>query len=191
MHFQRIHGGSDCKMSNSTRNMFRQKLVDKMGAMYLSDSLYLLPLQVLRNDEGEQMELSEAETWLIAWGETLGVKIHTMAGELATERSIENVSKAYYQILKERFEEMDQRLDSALGKLQDLQDLVEQDPKKSIRGIHRIVEAIEAQTEETQELINRYGDPKKDQFKLTKIIATTKLIREVFERIRDTKEAAK
>ena len=85
----------DRKMSNSTRNMFRQKLVDKMGAMYLSDSLYLLPLQVLRNDEGEQMELSEAETWLIAWGETLGVKIHTMAGELARERSIEHVSKAY------------------------------------------------------------------------------------------------
>lgn len=180
----------DHKMSNSTRNMFREKL-RRRGAMYLSDSLYLLPLQVLRTDDGKQMELADAETWLIAWGETLGVKIHTMANVLGTDKSIENVSKAYYQVLKDRFLEMDQDLDNALEKIQDLQDQVAVDPKKTIRGVHRIVEAIEARTEEAQELISRYGDPKKDQFHLTKIIATTRLIRDIYEKVKDTKEASK
>lgn len=178
------------KMSNSTRNMFREKIVRK-GGMYLSDSLYLLPLQVLRNDDGQQMELAEAESWLLAWGEEQGVNIHTMANVLGTDRSIETVSQAYYQTLKERFEEMDQSLDSALDKLQDLQDEMAVDTTKTIRGIHRIVEAIESRTDEAQELINRYGDPKKDQFRLTKIIATTRLIRETYERIRDMKEASR
>ncbi len=179
------------KMSNSTRNWIREKLIDQFGAMYLSDSLYLVPLQVIRDDNGQSMELSEAEEFLEAWGKTNGVNIQTLANEFATERTISNVSKSYYLVLQERFKEMDQDLDNALEKIQDLQDQIAVDPQKTIRGVHRIVESIEKRTNEAQDLINRYGDPKKDQFKLTKIIATTRLISEIYDRIKDMKEASK
>ena len=189
--FGRMIGGHlNRKMSNSTRNWLREKLLRQYGAIYQSDSLYLLPIIVMRNDEGKMMPIGEAQEFLEAWGRKEGVIIHTMANKLATERDIENVSKAYYKVLRDRFTEMDESLETAHDKLLDLENNVAVDPKKTIRGIHRIVDAIEDRTFEAQELVNRYGDPKKDQFHMTQISATTKSIRETFERIRKMKEDA-
>lgn len=183
-----IGGHLNRKMSNSTRNWLREKLLRHYGAIYQSDSLYLLPINVMVNPEtGQKMQIGEAQEFLEAWGLKAGVKIHTMANKLVTERDIDNVSKAYYKVLRDRFDEMDQSLLEAHNKLIDLENEVVTDPEKNIRGIHRIVDAIEARTEEAQELVSRYGDPQKDQFHMTQIKATTKLIRETFERIRAMK----
>ncbi len=185
-----LGGHLNRKMSNSSRNWLRENLLRKYGAMYQSDSLYLLPILVMRDKNGNRMEINEAQKFLEAWGEEEGVTIHTMANKLATERDIDNVSKAYYKVLRDRFTEMDESLQIAHDKLLDLENDVAVDTKKTIRGIHRIVDAIESRTFEAQELVNRYGDPKKDQFHMTQISATTKSIRETFERIRKMKEDA-
>ncbi len=183
-----LGGHLNRKMSNSSRNWLRENLLRKYGAMYQSDSLYLLPILVMRDKNGNRMEINEAQKFLEAWGEEEGVTIHTMANKLATNRDIDNVSKAYYKVLRDRFTEMDESLQIAHDKLLDLENDVAVDTKKTIRGIHRIVDAIESRTFEAQELVNRYGDPKKDQFHMTQISATTKSIRETFNRIRKMKE---
>jgi len=183
-----LGGHLNRKMSNSSRNWLRENLLRKYGAMYQSDSLYLLPILVMRDKNGNRMEINEAQKFLEAWGEEEGVTIHTMANKLATERDIDNVSKAYYKVLRDRFTEMDESLEEAHNKLLDLENDVAVDPKKTIRGIHRIVDAIESRTFEAQELVNRYGDPKKDQFHMTQIAGTTEKIRTTFERIRKMKE---
>ncbi len=86
---------------------------------------------------------------------------------------------------------MDESLDQSLKMIEQLQDQVAVDPKKTIRGIHRIVEAIEARTTEAQELVNRYGEPERDQLRLNKIGATTRGIRDIFEHIKVMKEEQK
>ena len=189
--FGRMIGGHlNRKMSNSTRNWLREKLLRQYGAIYQSDSLYLLPIIVMRNEQGKMMPIGEAQEFLEAWGRKKGVIINTMANKLVTDRDIENVSKAYYKVLRDRFSEMDESLQVAHEKILELENDVAVDTKKTIRGIHRIVDAIESRTNEAQELVNRYGDPKKDQFHMTQISATTKEIRTTFEKIRKMKEDA-
>lgn len=188
-----VGGHLNRKMSNSTRNLIREKLVREFGAILMSHSLYLIPLQMVRdrNNPNQLMDITEAERFLEAWGLEKGVSIHTYANQLLTDRDIQNVSKAYYKALEDRFTEMDESLDQSLRMIEELQDQVTDDPTKTIRGIHRIVEAIEARTTEAQELVNRYGEPERDQLRLNKIGATTRGIRDIFEHIKTIKEDRK
>ena len=186
-----LRGYGDRERSNAKRNRFREKLI-RMGAMFLSQSLYLLPLKVIRNEQGNELDITGAEEWLKAWGADEDVNIHVMGFSLESTRSIEGVSKAFKKILTDRFEEMEKHLESAHNKLLDLENQVAQDQTKTIRGIHRIVEAIDKQTLDAQELINRYSDDedeaKRNQFNLTKLVALKEKIAQTYATIVSMKE---
>ncbi len=167
-------GYSPSQRSNAKRNRFREKLL-RMGAMYLSDSLYLLPLKVVKNEDGKELDISGAEEFLRAWGEDEDVELHVMGYTLDSKQSIEKISKVFKKVLTDRFDEMEEHLAGAHKRLLDLADDVAEDPKKTIRGIHRIVEAIDQQAIDARELINRYSDDEEEerryQFNLDKIMA--------------------
>jgi Ran GTPase-activating protein (RanGAP) involved in mRNA processing and transport len=189
-----LRGYDSLQVSNSKRNRFREKLLD-MGAMYLSDSLYLLPLKVVKDNQGKDLDVEGAEEFLRAWGDDEHVNLHVMGFELQTKRSIEGVSKVFKKVLTDRFDEMEKHLESAHNRLLDLADDVIADPKKAIRGIHRIVEAMNQQAEDAQELINRYSDDedetRKFQFNLSKIMALNREIGQTYREIVNMKERAK
>jgi len=184
-------GYSSSERSNAKRNRFREKLL-RMGAMYLSDSLYLLPLKVVKDNDGKDLDITGAEEFLKAWGEDEDVNCHVMGFNLESPRSIEGVSKAFKKVLTDRFEDMEIHLESAHRKLLDLADDVAEDPKKTIRGIHRIVEAIDKQSIDATELINRYSDDedeaRKYQFNLDKILALKDKIAGTYKTIVEMKE---
>ncbi len=189
-----LRGYDRLEVSNAKRNRFREKLLD-MGAMYLSDSLYLLPLKVVKDNDGNDLDVAGAEEFLRAWGEDEQVNLHVMGFELQTKRSIEGVSKVFKKTLTDRFDEMEKHLKSAHDRLLDLADDVIADPKKTIRGIHRIVEAMNIQAEDAQELINRYSDDqdetRKFQFNLSKIMALNREIGQTYREIVNMKERSK
>jgi len=189
-----LRGYNALEVSNSKRNRFREKLLD-MGAMYLSDSLYLLPLKVVKDNKGNDLDVEGAEEFLRAWGDDEHVNLHVMGFELQTKRSIEGVSKVFKKVLTDRFDEMEKHLESAHNRLLDLADDVIADPKKAIRGIHRIVEAMNIQAEDAQQLINRYSDDedesRKFQFNLSKIMALNKEIGQTYREIVNMKERSK
>jgi len=189
-----LRGYNALEVSNSKRNRFREKLL-RMGAMYLSDSLYLLPLKVVKDNEGRNLDVEGAEEFLRAWGEDEQVNLHVMGFELQTKRSIEGVSKVFKKVLTDRFDEMEKHLESAHGKLLDLADDIITDPKKTIRGIHRIVEAMNKQAEDAQQLINRYSDDEEEtrkyQFNLSKIMALNDKIAGTYKDIVNIKEKSK
>jgi len=189
-----LRGFKGYEISNSKRNRFREKLLD-MGAMYLSDSLYLLPLKVVKDNQGKDLDVEGAEEFLRAWGDDEHVNLHVMGFELQTKRSIEGVSKVFKKVLTDRFDEMEKHLKSAHDRLLDLADDVITDPKKTIRGIHRIVEAMNLQAIDAQKLINRYSDDedetRKYQFNLSKIMALNEKIGKTYKEIVNMKERSK
>lgn len=186
-----LRGYSSRETSNAKRNAFREKLLRK-GAMYLSDSLYLLPLKVVRDEQGKDLDITGAEAWLEAWGKDLEVNLHVMGFELQSNKSIEGVSKAFKKVLTDRFDEMEAHLEGAYNKLIDLEDQIATDPTKTLRGIHRIVEAMDGQFLEAQELINRYSDSeeetRKHLFNLGKLNSLNKDIGIAYRRLVDMKE---
>lgn len=190
----RLRGYSDKEISNAKRNQFREKL-KRMGAMFLSQSLYLLPLKVVRDEQGNELDITGAEEFLKAWGRDEQVNLSVMGFNLESKTSIEGVSKAFKKVLTDRFDEMEKHLESAHNKLMDLADDIAQDPKKTIRGIHRIVEAMDKQVIDAQELINRYSDSeeeaRKHQFNLAKLNSLRKDIEIAYQRIVAMKESQK
>jgi len=175
------------ELNNWKRNSFRDKLL-RMGAVCQTASTYLLPIRVIRHKklDHELTELTEAEEFIRAWGTDLKVKIFTYGMELTTERSIETLSKAYVQQLKDQLEEMDTFLSGAYDDFKEVADNCEKDIKTNTRGFHRKIEVIDKKVEEVQELINRYGN-KSHQFELTKITSTAKDITRAYGRMRDAK----
>jgi chromosome segregation ATPase len=159
-----------------------------MGAVCQTASTYLLPIKVIRHKklDHELTELTEAEEFIRAWGTDLKVKIFTYGMELTTQRSIENLSNAYVQQLKDQLEEMDTFLSGAYDDFKEVADNCEKDVKTNTRGFHRKIEVIDKKVEEVQELINRYGN-KSHQFELTKITSTAKDITRAYGRMRDAK----
>jgi len=184
-------GYSPSEKSNAKRNRFREKLL-RMGAMYLSDSLYLLPLKVVRNEDGKELDIAGAEEFLKAWGEDEDVVLHVMGYTLDSKQSVAKMSKVFKKVLIDRFDEMEEHLEGAHKRLLDLADDVAEDPKKTIRGIHRIVEAIDDQAIDARELINRYSDDEDEerryQFNLDKIMALRDKIAGTYKNIVEMKE---
>lgn len=189
-----LRGYSDKETSNAKRNAFRDKLL-RMGAMYLSDSLYLLPLKVVRDEKGNELDITGAEGFLEAWGADQEVNLHVMGFSLESRKSIEGVSKAFKKVLTDRFDEMEKHLESAHNKLLDLADQIATDPTKTLRGIHRIVEAMDKQVIDAQELINRYSEneeeARKHQFNLSKLTSLKKDIEQAYSRLVEMKENQK
>lgn len=175
------------ELNNWKRNSFRDKLL-RMGAVYQTASTYLLPIRVIRHKklDHELTELSEAEEFIRAWGQDLNVQIFTYGMELTTPRSIETLSKAYVQQLKDQLEEMDTFLEGAYDDFKKVADDCEADPKTNTRGFHRKIEVIDYKVQQVQDLINRYGN-KHHQFELTKITSTAKDISRAYGRMRDAK----
>ncbi len=175
------------ELNNWKRNSFRDKLL-RMGAIYQTASTYLLPIRVIRHEDldHELTELSEAEEFIRAWGNDLKVKIFTYGMELTTPRSIETLSKAYVQQLKDRLDEMNKFLEGAYVDFKKVADDCEKDIKTNTRGFHRKIEVIEYKVQEVQELINRYGNDH-HQFELTKITSTKDNIARAYGRMRDAK----
>ncbi len=175
------------ELNNWKRNSFRDKLL-RMGAVYQTASTYLLPIRVIRHKKlnHELTELSEAEEFIRAWGKDLDVNIFTYGMELTTERSIETLSKAYVQQLKDQLQEMDIFLEGAYDDFKKVADDCEADPKTNTRGFHRKIEVISYKVNEVQELINRYGN-KHHQFELTKITSTANDIERAYGRMRNAK----
>jgi len=171
------------ELNNWKRNSFRDKLL-RMGAVYQTASTYLLPIRVIRHKrlKHELTELSEAEEFIQAWGTDLNVKIFTYGMELTTPRSIETLSKAYVQQLKDQLAEMDTFLEGAYDDFKKVADNCEADPKTNTRGFHRKIEVIGYKVNDVQELINRYGN-EHHQFELTKITSTAKDIERAYARM--------
>jgi len=175
------------ELNNWKRNSFRDKLI-RLGAVCQTASTYLLPIRVIKHKDldHEITELSEAEDFIRAWGTDLKVKIFTYGMELTTPRSIEILSKAYVQQLKDRLEEMNLFLSGAYDDFKKVADDCEKDIKTNTRGFHRKIEVIDKKVQEVQELINRYGN-KEDQFELQKITSTAKDITRAYGRMQDAK----
>jgi len=180
--------------SNAKRNQFREKLLRK-GAMFLSQSLYLLPLKVVKDDKGLDLDIEGAEEFLRAWGKDEDVTLHVMGFNAESKRTIDGLSKVFKKVLTDRFDEMEKNLEHAHNHLLDLADEIAQDPKKTLRGIHRIVEAMDEQVIDAQELINRYSEDeeesRKHQFNLSKLTSLKGDIERAYRRVVEMKENQK
>ena len=175
------------ELNNWKRNSFRDKLI-RLGAVCQTASTYLLPIRVMidKSLDHELTELSEAEEFIRAWGTDKKVEIFSYGVELKTPRSIETLSKAYVQQLKDRLKEMDKFLLSAYDDFDKVANDCEKDIKTNTRGFHRKIEVIDKNVEDVQKLINRYGN-KNDQFELTKITSTKDNIARAYGRMRNAK----
>ena len=175
------------ELNNWKRNSFRDKLL-RMGATCQTASTYLLPIRMIRHEDldHEITELTEAEEFIRAWATDENVKIFTYGMEITTPRSIETLSKAYVQQLKDRLEEMNKFLEGAYVDFKKVADDCEVDIKTNTRGFHRKIEVIEYKVQEVQELINRYGNDH-HQFELTKITSTKDDIARAYGRMRNAK----
>lgn len=175
---------TDDYVGNAVRNMFREKLY-RFGGRMLNHSTYLVPCVVVPEAVND---LSRAERYIQTFAEESNVQIDVVGMDIANLETAKKWTNEYIDDLEKRLEEMDKNAEIAFEKLIELQNEISDDPKKSLRGIHRIVKGINGQYEEIQGLISRFTDNDPHyQYMLTKIKNTVDGIFATWARIKQMK----
>lgn len=149
---------------NNQRDIFRDDLRDKMGAIYQNDSVYLLPKKI--------HSIEEIKRFARSYG--VNIVLFGLDADLQTCKSI---SKRYVQDLRDRRKDVKELCFEAWERI-----LQAEKADEGLTGFHNVVKEIEEELSKFRFLINRYGN-KHDEWKLESLVDDYKRVKRRYEKV--------